>query len=102
MKKKTIKIDGEIALNFIVSVGAAVVLFGAWAKLLHKSFADTMLTVGLLTECAIFLLYAFMPPKKSGADAPKVIHHNHPVASVGDTKDIQELNATLKKIFNQR
>ncbi|MFN5358962.1 MAG: GldL-related protein, partial [Bacteroidota bacterium] len=52
----------EKTVNTIVSVGAAVVIFGAWAKLLHKSFADFMLTVGLLTEAAIFLLYAFLPP----------------------------------------
>ena len=49
-------------VNTLVCAGAAVVIFGAWAKILHKPFADTMLTVGLLTEAAIFLLYAFLPP----------------------------------------
>ncbi len=49
-------------VNVIVCVGAAVVIFGAWAKILHKSFADIMLTIGLLTEAAIFLVYAFLPP----------------------------------------
>lgn len=49
-------------VNIIVCLGAAVVIFGAWAKILHKSFADIMLTVGLLTEAAIFLVYAFLPP----------------------------------------
>jgi gliding motility-associated protein GldL len=49
-------------VNIIVCVGAAVVIFGAWAKILHKPYADIMLTVGLLTEAAIFLLYAFLPP----------------------------------------
>ena len=39
----------EKLVNVIVCVGAAVVIFGAWAKILHKSFADIMLTVGLLT-----------------------------------------------------
>ena len=39
--------------DMFVSVGAAVVIFGAWAKILHLSFADVMLTVGLLTEAAI-------------------------------------------------
>jgi gliding motility-associated protein GldL len=52
----------ERLVNVLVCVGAAVVIFGAWAKILHKSFADTMLTVGLLTEAGIFLLYAFLPP----------------------------------------
>lgn len=100
MKKTVVKIDAGIALNFVVSIGAAVVLFGAWGKLLHKPFADTMLTVGLLTECFIFILYAFMPPKKE-AHTPKIVHHNHPQSAAVDTKDIQELNKTLKKIFNQ-
>ena len=49
-------------VNIVVCVGAAVVIFGAWAKILHKSFADTMLTVGLLTEAAIFMIYALLPP----------------------------------------
>ena len=53
-------------VNVVVSVGAAVVIFGAWAKILHKSFADTMLTVGLLTEAAIFLIYAFLPAPSDG------------------------------------
>jgi gliding motility-associated protein GldL len=54
-------------VNVIVCVGAAVVIFGAWAKILHKSFADIMLTVGLLTEAAIFLIYAILPPPDQGA-----------------------------------
>lgn len=49
-------------VNVVVCMGAAVVIFGAWAKILHQSFADIMLTVGLLTEAAIFIIYAFLPP----------------------------------------
>ncbi len=56
-------------VNVIVCVGAAVVIFGAWAKILHKSFADIMLTIGLLTEAAIFLVYAILPPPDAGAPA---------------------------------
>ena len=57
-------------VNIIVCVGAAVVIFGAWAKILHKPFADTMLTIGLLTEAFIFLVYAFLPPP--GAEMAKL------------------------------
>jgi gliding motility-associated protein GldL len=53
-------------VNIIVCLGAAVVIFGAWAKILHKSFADIMLTVGLLTEAAIFIIYAILPPPDMG------------------------------------
>jgi gliding motility-associated protein GldL len=56
-------------VNVVVCVGAAVVIFGAWAKILHKSFADVMLTVGLLTEAAIFLIYAILPPPDQGSPA---------------------------------
>ena len=52
----------EKLVNIVVCVGAAVVIFGAWAKILHKPFADIMLTIGLLTEATIFLIYAFLPP----------------------------------------
>jgi gliding motility-associated protein GldL len=55
----------EVIVNVVVCVGAAIVIFGAWAKILHKSFADLMLTVGLLTEAFIFLVYAFIPPPYS-------------------------------------
>jgi gliding motility-associated protein GldL len=48
--------------NVLVCVGAAVVIFGAWAKILHKPYADMMLTIGLLTEAGIFLMYALLPP----------------------------------------
>jgi hypothetical protein len=55
----------EVIVNVVVCVGAAIVIFGAWAKILHKSYADVMLTVGLLTEAFIFLVYAFLPPPMS-------------------------------------
>lgn len=60
-------------VNVIVCVGAAVVIFGAWAKILHKSFADVMLTVGLLTEAAIFLIYAILPPPDQGTPSVPVV-----------------------------
>lgn len=45
-------------VDVLVSAGAAVVIFAAWAKLTHKPYADTMLTYGMWTETAIFLVYA--------------------------------------------
>lgn len=69
-------------VNIFVCVGAAVVIFGAWAKILHKPYADTMLTIGLLTEAAIFLIYAFLPPPGGEMAAiaealPKMASSNH-------------------------
>lgn len=47
-------------VDVLVSAGAAVVIFAAWAKLTHQSYADTMLTIGMWTETAIFLVYAII------------------------------------------
>lgn len=58
-------------IDVLVSAGAAVIIFAAWAKLTHKSYADTMLTVGMWTETAIFLVYAiieWVKPKKHEED----------------------------------
>jgi gliding motility-associated protein GldL len=64
----------EKITNIIVSAGAAIVILGAWAKILHISkpmignqpFADFMLTVGLLTEAGIFLVYAYLATQGYG------------------------------------
>ena len=62
-------------VDVLVSAGAAVVIFAAWAKLTHKSYADTMLTIGMWTETGIFLVYACIewvkpqPHPTSGAKA---------------------------------
>lgn len=56
----------EKVTNIIVSLGAAVVIFGAWAKILHLSFADLMLTIGLLTEAFIFIVYAYLATQGYG------------------------------------
>lgn len=56
----------EIIVNVIVCVGASVVLIGALTKLTHHPLADLLLTIGLLTEAGIFLVYAFLPPSPSG------------------------------------
>src|SRR6187402_1495568 len=71
----------EKFVNVLVCVGAAVVIFGAWSKILHLSFANIMLTVGLLTEAAIFIIYAFLPPPGGEMDAlaealPKMANGN--------------------------
>lgn len=88
----------ERLTNIIVCVGAAVVIFGAWAKILHKPFADFMLTVGLLTEATIFLVYAFLPPPGSEmakiAEAlPKMGNTGNPALASMD-KMLQEAEIT--------
>src|SRR5674476_127440 len=70
-------------VDVLVSAGAAVVIFAAWAKLTHQSFADTMLTVGMWTETAIFLVYAcieWVKPQQrhDHAPAPKQVAAGNP------------------------
>lgn len=48
-------------MNFTYGVGAAIVIVGALFKILHWKGADTMLTIGLLTEAVIFCISAFEP-----------------------------------------
>lgn len=68
----------EKITNIIVSGGAAVVIFGAWAKLLHLSFADVMLTIGLLTEAGIFMVYAYLATQGYGMS-----DHSHDAVPAG-------------------
>jgi gliding motility-associated protein GldL len=60
-------------VDVLVSAGAAVVIFAAWAKLTHQSYADTLLGVGMWTETGIFLVYAaieWVKPQQRHDHAP--------------------------------
>lgn len=50
----------EKIINTAYSFGAAVVVFGAWAKLGNKEYAEIALTAGLLTETGIFFIYGLL------------------------------------------
>ena len=54
-------------VNVVISLGAAVVLVGALAKIIHLSWADYALIVGFITEAGIFIIYAFLPPPEMGS-----------------------------------
>ena len=63
-------------VDVCVSAGAAVVIFAAWAKLTHQSYADKMLTIGMWTETAIFAVYAiieWVKPKSHEEDNVKAV-----------------------------
>jgi gliding motility-associated protein GldL len=46
--------------DVLVSVAAAVVIWGALQKILHTEYADLMLKIGLGTEAVIFLGYGLL------------------------------------------
>lgn len=50
--------------NFIIGVGAAVVMIGALFKIMSWEGADMMLIAGLCTEAFLFLLLGILPPEK--------------------------------------
>lgn len=63
MSSKLPKITGfKKILHIVASGGSAVVIVGALFKIMHWPGAAIMLTVGLLIEATIFMLYAFDIP----------------------------------------
>jgi len=92
-------------IDVLVSAGAAVIIFAAWAKLTHQSFADNMLTIGMWTETAIFLVYAgieWVKPKRHEEDEQPaaVVEEGNPALKTMDKMlmdaDITPVN--LKKL----
>jgi gliding motility-associated protein GldL len=82
-------------VNIIVCVGAAIVIFGAWAKILHKPFADVMLTVGLLTEAVIFLVYAFLPPP--GGEMAKIAEALPKMAGAAGNPAVEKMDKMMQE-----
>jgi len=92
-------------IDVLVSAGAAVIIFAAWAKLTHQSYADVMLTTGMWTETAIFLVYAaieWIKPKhhEEDDDIPEVaVAGTNPLLSMDKMMQDAEINPTnLKKL----
>ncbi len=92
-------------IDVLVSAGAAVIIFAAWAKITHQSYANSMLTIGMWTETAIFAVYAiieWVKPKSHDEDhAPAAaVPAGNPALKSLD-KMIQEADITpvnLKKL----
>ncbi len=55
---------GKYLKNFIIGIGAAIVLIGALAKLEHWWWASYALIVGMCTEAFIFAMLGILPPHK--------------------------------------
>jgi len=50
--------------NFIIGVGASVVMIGALGKIKSAPWGDLAITVGLLTEAFLFFMLGILPPEK--------------------------------------
>ena len=98
----------EILLNIFVCVGASIVIIGAMAKILHLSWADWALKIGLSTEALIFFVYAFVPPPPSAAIEPAVASGNPALKSLDKMlqeaditpTNLQKLSAGFQKLGN--
>ena len=98
-------------MNFFYSFGAAIVILGAWLKITHITLGpingNIALTVGLVTEAIIFIIFAFDPPKNEESYAwenvypelldkhanPNPLHSN--VSAKSNTNHMAELENSL-------
>ena len=94
-------------IEAVVSFGAAVVVIGAYFKIVHLPYADIMLAVGLITEASIFMLYGFqylvgkVPHSVSHEKEHSVSQSSSPQNLDGLTKSIDSLHSTIKTIYNR-
>ena len=79
-------------IDVLVSAGAAVIIFAAWAKLTHQPFADQMLTIGMWTETGIFMIYAIIEWIK-----PKHHEEDDEPAEVAENTSLQSMDTMLKQ-----
>jgi uncharacterized phage infection (PIP) family protein YhgE len=87
-------------INVVISLGAAIVILGALTKLINLPGADWLLVVGLTTEAAIFVIYAFLPPPDMSA--PSVGATESVVASMEaaklDEAAFKKLSTSFEKL----
>jgi hypothetical protein len=50
--------------NFVIGVGAAVVMVGALMKITSHPLGNIFITVGLITEAVLFFMLGVLPPEK--------------------------------------
>jgi gliding motility-associated protein GldL len=90
-------------IDVLVSLGASVIIFAAWAKLTNQGFADAMLSIGMWTESGIFLIYAILEwvKPKNHDDDPSVdmSSHNNALDSMDKMLADADISpVTLKKL----
>lgn len=106
----------EAKLNFVYSMGAAIVILGAFFKMTHTTFGglinpNWILGAGLITEALIFTLYAFNPPKAEESYAwenvyPELLDKNanpNPRHAVGSMQvaEVKELETSLSSKLDE-
>jgi len=80
-------------INTIFSLGAAIVIFGAWAKIEHKEFGDVALTAGLITETAIFCIYGLLEWRRQ----PAAKEPPQPTGTLVHKENVEELTDSIRQ-----
>lgn len=84
-------------LNTAFSLGASIVIFGAWAKIEHKEYGDPALTAGLLTETAIFCLYGLLEWRKKPTSSEEIpVPPSYPGTPV-HKENVEELTDSIRQ-----
>jgi hypothetical protein len=98
-------------LNTAYSFAAAIVVFGAWAKLDHRDFGSLALTIGMLVESGIFVIYGFVEwreqrqpaaPEQRQATGPVPAPEEKPAGPdrIDELqKTVEKTNGMLRNIF---
>ena len=93
------KKDLKFYVDKLVSIGAAVVIVGALFKILHWKFANELLIVGMFTEAAIFLVYAYLPSDSGGGGGSATLDSTELINALNEVKaSIENTNTSLHVI----
>lgn len=97
--------------NVLYCLGAAIVILGAWAKILHKPAANVILTIGLLTEATLFVFMGIQEwtaksEEKVETDARHIASVPDLLNHVSDSRDlteaVKETNQILRNVFKTK
>jgi hypothetical protein len=94
----------EKLFNFLYALGAAIVIFGAWQKITHRPLADIFLTIGLLTEVALFIIMAFQELFNNDDLKERMRKYRDGSLTTDSsslTESVNNLNQTIKQVFNR-
>ncbi|HEV2481774.1 MAG TPA: hypothetical protein VGS79_19035 [Puia sp.] len=80
-------------LNTAYSFAAAIVVFGAWAKLEQKEFGGLALTIGMLVESGIFVIYGLVEWREQRQPAASETPATTATTVANETTGVKPLDA---------
>jgi hypothetical protein len=86
-------------LNTAYSFAAAIVVFGAWAKLEQRDFGNLALTIGMLVESGIFVIYGLVEWREQRQPSPPPEKGAGPDRLDELQQTVEKTNGMLRKIF---